>query len=63
MPTRSEVRPDYYEEKAASADARAKQSKSPDHAESWRHVAKTYRWISYHRKAIGKWQPPTSVEC
>ena len=48
---------EYYEAKAVEADGKAASASTNGLAESWEHVAETYRWMAYHRRAIGKWGP------
>ncbi len=57
-PRSSEPRQHFFEAKASFAAERAVTAPTPQLAERWRHIAETYRWIAYHRRAFGKWQPP-----
>ncbi len=63
MTPRSSGKPqDYFEAKASFAEAQAEVAPTDHRAERWRHIAKTYRWLGYYRRAFGKWQPPAVDE-
>ncbi len=43
--------------KAFTADQQAAAAPTRTPAEHWRHIAETYRWIGYYRRAMGRWRP------